>query len=198
MRKTTSKELPECDLPFLVCIDPGKVNFAYVIIDTRRGQVQEYDLLQTTFTDLTDGDAIRREKDALQSVFTGIRKRYKSFGLVYERFMPRHLQKGCVAEIVNMVIGGFIFTLLEEDSKVTPIALSAATWKNYMDARSLRFNNETIPIHILDAISMGHYYLLKSGTVGFPRIRYTIQTINSTDYGWVFKRQIWEKTSRAS
>lgn len=178
--------------PILLCVDPGKNNFAYSILD-RKGKLLDYMLILSTFNDLTSGKEVIKARNKLLRIFTNIHKSWPTskynFALVYERFIPRSMQRGNLGEIVNMCIGGLLFSFPPVTATVVP--LTAASWKNYVKKQNWVLNNATIPIHVLDSIMMGYYWLHKTERLKSTVITKNIASLNRRKFGWVFKNGVW-------
>ena len=179
----------------LLCVDPGKYNFAYSILDTR-GNLLDYMLMSSTFEDLTRGEAVMAARNKILAMIHNIHEKWPSdkysFALIYERFIPRSMQRGNLGEIVNMCIGGLLFSFPQSNNtRMTVVPLNAATWKNYVKKKAWAIENPTIPIHVLDSIMMGYYWMHKKEMLSSSAIVRNIKAINKKKYGWTFTKGIW-------
>lgn len=181
----------------VIAVDPGRVNWAYSVLDTK-GKIIAKGLWTKTIDELKDPEKIN--KDLKKFIFK-VKKFFKlydkySYCLIYERMIPRSFNmKKNTAEIVNMCIGIF----LSHAKPVKLIPVTAASWKNYRKKHKIEIKNKTIPEHITDSISMGHYFLLQRKLIEISKVKKLVSKISKTKFNWKkvkdkkLKTYIWKE-----
>ena len=178
---------------YIICMDPGRVNWAYTVMDDK-GKVLRTGLWKHTLTDLKTGDILQVEVNRMK------RKLFRLFGaysfgdctydLVYERMVPRTFNmKKNTAEIVNMCIG----CLLSCSSPNKVAAYTAATWKTHRTKNGLEIVNKTLAIHIIDSINMGLYDLVQNNKLTIAQAKKLTKKYSKRDCGWRYTKGEWIK-----
>ncbi len=182
----------------LIGIDTGKVNVAYSII-TKLGDLVEYGMLENKITDFKDIDTFNRSLNLCKKELNNIVKKYKNDKciLVYERFIPRFMQKGNIGEIANINIG----LILDKFKYVKAIPVVAQGWKTkfknkgFIEKKKSSLDNNTCPDHILDSICICLYYLWNQKMLTLEQIAKRVKYLKNLDFGYKYnyKRKIWMK-----
>jgi len=175
----------------VVAFDPGKKNFAYSIL-SKKGKLLDFNLLgnevsqkEGLISNLKEGEILVKQYKKfvsdLRKILKIIKKNDAHFILIYERFIPRGLTKGNLSEIVSMLIGMLILTMnIRRCRKVVPV--TAATWKVHRNKFELLIDNDTLSVHVSDAIGMALHYLLKQDYLTLKKVKSIVKKINTTNF----------------
>ena len=178
-----------------LCFDPGKYNIGFSILKDN-GKLLHHDLLGIGISALNQSVRLKKEHNIfineLEPILEKISEKDYIYHVVFERFIPRMMQKGNIGETTNIFIGT-ILTLTTHKRMV--YSLTAASWKNHRTKHNLFVENKTIPDHILDSIQMGHYVLLNNNEITIGQIKSRLRKIKRTNFGWKFinKEKRWIK-----
>lgn len=173
----------------LIACDPGKENMAITKM-TRTGKILSCTMLRPTITDLT------LSPEEYAGLINHIKSSLCIYGgrhrLVYERYIPRSMQRGNVAEISNVHIG--LLLSCADWTHVLPI--TAASWKNEWNRKDRWRTNDSLPPHILDSIFMGYYYLRRYEYISEGELTVLLDKVGDTDYGWYQYKGEWYEGER--
>jgi len=154
----------------ILSVDPGKVNFAWSILDYK-GNIIKYGMIDNTIIDFINFES------QVKNFYNEVKqlKRYKVEVVIYERFMPRgNFFRGNLVELVNTMVGIFISCVKPKHINT----LTAASWKNFRTKNDL-FVKSKVEEHLSDAITMGLYYLHKDKYISLNRFRTAIKIIKT-------------------
>ena len=160
----------------LICVDPGKNNYAISVL-TKKAVVVEYMLLDT-LNDIKNPDNFVNDVNIFSNRMYDLFKRYNKdrYILVFERMIPRTFNmRGNTAEIVNTCIG----IMLAYSKARNTIPLTAATWKNHRTKNNLEIKNKQVPVHVTDSVSMGIYYLLQREILTLKQAQKLVKRYNN-------------------
>ena len=163
----------------ILCLDPGSVNFGYSIL-SMDGKIVDFGMLPPV-TNLKDEQVFNLELRRFIKNLPDYNPEY----IVYERFIPRFVTKGNTSEIINVLLGIIIQHYYRKNTKF--ISVTAATWKGFFKKNELMLENSSLPIHILDGIAIGLYFLWKRGIVDVEYIKYFKRKIHWIRIGNFFK-----------
>lgn len=178
--------------PLILSFDPGKVNFAYCIM-THNGRVLTTGILPDIATNLVEYRTFTKNVKVFCSTISGIIDRYKNerFYVVFERFVPRgSFYKGNLIEITCLKIG-LVLSTLGNCVKAQFIPVLASSWKNFFKRNDLKFQNDSAPEHILDAIRIGIYFLIHYQEFPISSARDLTKSLACVNYGWYQYNGSW-------
>lgn len=164
----------------ILCLDPGVKNFGWSLVSLE-GELIEVGMLDTHINNLKDRIIFNSQVSDFIKEF----KIFREFDfkyIIYERFMLRFRTYGNTGEIVNMLLG----IIFRHFRKKEVVSITAAAWKNFFKQNVLVMENEYLPIHILDSISMGLYFLTKEDRIDINYIKWFSEGLKNADFnGWV-------------
>jgi hypothetical protein len=173
----------------ILSVDPGKLNFAYSFM-TPHGVLIKTGMLRHTMTDLKSVDAANSEIDGFLQEIKELSKGAK-LRLVFERFVPRGSRYfGNLIEITCMKIGMMLAVIKANNDCIT-IPILASSWKNFLNKKNLRIENDSAPEHILDAISMGIYYLIQKEKITLKQAKTIMIKHSKKNYNWYKYKNEW-------
>ena len=155
----------------IICIDPGKLNYGFSIMDTY-GKVFKYGMISNTIT-ILKGRKFSKQKDAFLNEIKKTFNTDKYTILIIERFMNRGMLRGNTGECTLIMMG-----LLIGSIKGHTILFTAAQWKNFFRKEEIIFDNKNISDHIRDSISMGLYFLVKERYIKLSKAKKIISELN--------------------
>lgn len=133
-------------------LDPGKLNFAYSVIDTDTFE-PSYGMLVHTVKDLTSKtDSQGRD---FSHEIRGIIKRFKIDYIVAERYMNRG-RTGTTNEVINIMLG----LIIAQSPKIPKQLITAAQWKNSfnkIDCLNTVYGESRLVPHVIDATFIALY-----------------------------------------
>jgi hypothetical protein len=138
-------------------IDPGKVNFAIVAIDSR-GKVCFARMLQSTIRSMSMHEAHQRPK--YRDMIRRILKKVRPDEVMVETFVARGFGTS-LTEIINVMIGGLMSEC--DHLHISEHATQASSWKNAvkkltsLDALYAHGASVGLPPHLVDALMLATY-----------------------------------------
>ncbi len=175
----------------LISVDPGKDNMAFSVF-TDKGKLLKFGMLKNTISDIKDN---KKTSIIVKKMITEISNIYdtsKKVRLVFERFVPRSMQKGNLAELSNIHIGILLSSINYSEFD----CIMASSWKNFLNRNNLILNNDSAPPHVFDSFGIGLYYLIKVKKLSINDVYKIINKINKTNYNYYRYNGLWFKGPR--
>lgn len=143
----------------ILALDPGKINFAFAVMDDRKVLATGY---IPCIKDLKR-DSFEAESKGFRNRYFELLTKYEPDVVVAERFMARPGGNGgVVGEYINIMLG-ILCTV--NSSKGTPTELvTSASWKNYLNSRygrveSMKEHFTHLSVHEADALAIAVYVM---------------------------------------
>lgn len=142
----------------ILSMDPGKVNFAWSVIEARRPfsvKLLATGMIHNTVKDLTKN--LREQVITYSRELQEIIEEYQVNSLIMERFLSRGMG-GTTIEVVNLMIGAALMTAQRTIKRQKLI--TAAQWKNAFNrVASLEkfYEGASCNVHQADSIGIGLY-----------------------------------------
>jgi hypothetical protein len=173
----------------LLSFDPGRKNFAFSGV-SEQGKIIYCGMIEHVINDMSSAKAFNAQLKLLKKEFEQI-PIWENTRVIYERFIPRSLNKGNTSEIIMSHIG---MVLMKWNLYFIPI--TASTWKNYFNRNSLWIKNDSLPPHILDSMFISYWYLIKVKKLTIDEVRVCLKKIKHRNFNWYCYRGQWINSNR--
>lgn len=116
---------------------------------------------------------------------------WKNTRVIYERFIPRSLNKGNTSEIIMAHIG-----MILNQWNLFYIPITASTWKSYYNRNNLWVKNDSLPPHILDSFFIAYWYYLKKKILSINEVKACLKKVENKNFNWYCYRGQWINGNR--
>jgi hypothetical protein len=141
----------------ILALDPGKINFAFAVMDDRKVIEAGYipcikDLKRAAF---------EKESKGFRNRYFALLEKHKPDKVVAERFMARPGGNGgAVGEYINIMLG--ILCTVNSSRGIPTELVTSASWKNYLNSRygrveSMKEHFTHLSVHEADALGIAVY-----------------------------------------
>jgi len=174
----------------LLSLDPGRLNFGFGILNSE-GKILKCGIMKNLVTNQKNPRLFTEQLKLLKEECKGIIDNPK-FRLIYERFIPRSLNRGNNSELILTHIG---YVLCSFNANLI-IPITASTWKNFWNRNNLWVKNDSLCEHTMDSLMIGLWYLLKVNALTMKQVKHRLFEIEKTNFGWYKYNNHWYHGNR--